>query len=162
MEHWNDAEKFYRNTVKFFAVISPFCVAVLYAAEGVKLWQDRRKKLPAYLAAPLLVYGAVSWLRRRLDRPRPFEKDGKAPLLPHAPGRAFPSRHAAMAGVLAAAAEWAEPACRWTGRALVGVVCVSRVACRLHSVGDVLAGAALGLGGGLGFYHALDRLRSKK
>ncbi len=98
--------------------------------------------LPIVLAAVAVVGGAAR-------RSRPFARSDVAPLVEHAPGRSFPSRHTACAAAMATVAL---PASRIMGASMAALAValgVSRVYVGLHFPSDVLAGAAIGTAIGL-------------
>ncbi|WP_051663438.1 phosphatase PAP2 family protein [Alicyclobacillus macrosporangiidus] len=93
----------------------------------------------AAVAARLLNEPISRWV----DRPRPFETAGFAPLVGHAGGQAFPSNHATGAFALAVSFVHV-PAYGPVLLALAVLLCVSRVYCGLHHLTDVLGGALHG------------------
>lgn len=103
------------------------------------------------LLANLLSHLPVQALKRLVARPRPCDAAGR-PLARVAPPDpfSFPSGHAAAATAVAASVALAgDP---WPGALalpLAALVAVSRVTLRVHHVGDVAAGAALGLAGAI-------------
>ncbi|SFU37780.1 phosphatase PAP2 family protein [Alicyclobacillus macrosporangiidus] len=82
-------------------------------------------------------------ISRWVDRPRPFETAGFAPLVGHAGGQAFPSNHATGAFALAVSFVHV-PAYGPVLLALAVLLCASRVYCGLHHLTDVLGGALHG------------------
>ncbi|MCL6515486.1 phosphatase PAP2 family protein [Alicyclobacillus sp.] len=82
-------------------------------------------------------------ISRWVNRPRPFETAGFAPLVGHAGGQAFPSNHAT--GALALAVSFVHVPVY--GPILLGLavlLCISRVYCGLHHLTDVAGGALHG------------------
>lgn len=100
----------------------------------------------AYLAAPAVGFVAVSLFRRAFDAPRPYEREGIAPLISRdGAGRSFPSRHAFSAFAIASCwTSWCPP----VGAALLALA-AALGACRVlggvHYPRDVIAGALVGL-----------------
>lgn len=100
----------------------------------------------AYLAAPAVGFVAVSLFRRAFDAPRPYEREGIAPLISRdGAGRSFPSRHAFSAFAIASCwTSWCLP----VGAALLALA-AALGACRVlggvHYPRDVMAGALVGL-----------------
>ena len=95
-----------------------------------------------------LVNLPLKYLARR-DRPAP--RRGERPLLVSVPGSfSFPSGHSASAFAFATGASLEEPRLVTPLLALAGAVAYSRVHLRVHYPLDVLAGAAIGTGIGLG------------
>lgn len=123
----------------------PGVAALLYCVTLAWLLWQQDSRWVRYLLVPFALYLAVSALRRGVDLPRPFTQLGFTPLLPHPPGRSFPSKHTASAVVIALANWYLSP---WYGGAtlvLAGLIGFSRLAAGLHYPRDVLGGAALAL-----------------
>jgi undecaprenyl-diphosphatase len=104
----------------------------------------------AALLGNALSHLAVQALKRTVARPRPCGRDGEPLALVDLPDPfSFPSGHAAAAVAVTAPVAlawwWAAP----LALGLAAVVGWSRVALRVQDASDVLAGAALGLGGAL-------------
>jgi undecaprenyl-diphosphatase len=116
---------------------------------------DTRLGLAALLANAAS-HAIVQLLKRVVARPRPCDPDGRLLALVDLPDPfSFPSGHAAAATAVAATLTWWEPRVGLVVIPLAVAVSVSRVRLRVHHVSDVLAGAALGLGGALGATHLL-------
>mgnify|MGYP000440894465 FL=1 len=103
------------------------------------------------IARAILVPGITFWfgtaLRARLDRPRPYEQPGFVPLVAkETKGHSFPSRHALSAAVLAMTWLRFFPAVGVAMVIITLLICALRVLVGVHSVPDVLFGAALGFG----------------
>lgn len=132
--------------IRWTARLSPYLTASIYGVCGMSLvLQKNWVGLFAYLLPPLILYLLVSRLRRKCNRQRPFEKYGYKPLIPHAPGNAFPSRHAACAAVLFLSVLRVST----IGGVISAVLCVligaSRVLAGVHAWEDVAVGTAMGL-----------------
>lgn len=103
---------------------------------------------------PAAAFALGSALRAALNRPRPYEVYGLAPLVSkETKGRSFPSRHLLSAAVIAAACWWACPPLGPAMALIAALLAPARVLAGVHFVRDVAAGAALGaLLGWLGFW----------
>jgi membrane-associated phospholipid phosphatase len=163
------SEQFLRSTRYLAAILkSPgtywFTVVVALAV----LWKHRLRWRAAlfFLLATAVsaVNGAIKWL---VGRYRPFKVvDGSGRLAPFelhpfpAGGRnlCFPSGHACLAFATAAALGMLWPKWRWVFYAGAAVVALERVAENAHWLSDVVAGAALGIGG----VHAMRWLLKKR
>jgi len=104
----------------------------------------------AALLANAISHAAVHVLKRVVARPRPCDAGGRPLALVALPDPfSFPSGHAAASAAVAVtvvlAHGWLAPVLL----PLAGLVAVSRVRLRVHHVGDVLVGAALGVAGAL-------------
>lgn len=102
----------------------------------------------AVLVALTLSHIAVQILKRAVARPRPCDANGRPLALVDLPDPfSFPSGHAAAATAVAGAVALAHPLTAPVLLPLAAWIAYSRVALRVHHVGDVLAGAALGAAG---------------
>ena len=99
----------------------------------------------AVLIALTLSHVAVHVLKRAVARPRPCDANGRPLALVELPDPfSFPSGHAAAATAVAGAVSVAHPIAAPVLIPLAALVAYSRVALRVHHVGDVVAGIALG------------------
>jgi undecaprenyl-diphosphatase len=123
--------------------------ATVGAALALLALGDERAGAGALLAN-LLSHLPVQALKRLVARPRPCDAEGRPLARVALPDPfSFPSGHAAAATAVAASVALAHP---WPGALalpLAALVAVSRVTLRVHHVGDVAAGAALGLAGAI-------------
>ena len=108
-------------------------------------------ELMQHIARAILVPGVTFWLgtalRARLDFPSPYEQPGFVPLVAkETKGHSFPSRHALSAAVLAMTWLRFFPAVGVAMVIITLLICALRVLVGVHSVPDVLFGAALGFG----------------
>jgi undecaprenyl-diphosphatase len=102
----------------------------------------------AVLVALTLSHIAVQILKRAVARPRPCDANGRPLALVDLPDPfSFPSGHAAAATAVAGAVALAHPLTAPVLLPLAAWIAYSRVALRVHHVGDVLAGVALGAAG---------------
>jgi undecaprenyl-diphosphatase len=92
----------------------------------------------------------VQVLKRWVARPRPCDASGQPlALVPLPDPFSFPSGHAAAATAVAVTLSLAVPPLTGILFPLAVLVATSRVTLKVHHLGDVLAGAALGLLGAL-------------
>ena len=104
----------------------------------------------AVLLANASSHVVVQLLKRWIARPRPCDAGGHPlALVPLPDPFSFPSGHAAAATAVAVTLSHAAPALAGILLPLATLVAASRVTLRVHHVGDVAAGAALGLLGAL-------------
>ena len=102
----------------------------------------------AVLVAVTLSHIVVQVLKRAVARPRPCDANGRPLALVGSPDPfSFPSGHAAAATAVAGAVSVAYPIAAPILIPLAALVAYSRVALRVHHVGDVIAGVALGAAG---------------
>jgi len=104
----------------------------------------------AALLANALSHVAVQVLKRTVVRARPCDANGVPLALVGVPDPfSFPSGHSAASMAVAATVARAHPALAPVTISVAALVGLSRVKLKVHHPGDVLAGAALGLGGAL-------------
>ena len=102
----------------------------------------------AVAVALSLSHIAVQVLKRAVARPRPCDATGRPLALIDLPDPfSFPSGHAAASMAVAGAISVSSPLAAPALLSLAALIAYSRVALRVHHVGDVIAGAALGLAG---------------
>lgn len=102
----------------------------------------------AVLLANATSHLAVQVLKRLVARARPCDPLGQPlALVPLPDPFSFPSGHAAASVAVAATLSLEFPSLAAPLLTLAGLVAASRVILRVHFVGDVLAGVALGLAG---------------
>ncbi|HKA60315.1 MAG TPA: phosphatase PAP2 family protein [Gemmatimonadales bacterium] len=102
----------------------------------------------AVLVALTLSHIVVQILKRAVARPRPCDAYGRPLALVDLPDPfSFPSGHAAAATAVAGAVSMAHPLAAPVLIPLAAWIAYSRVALRVHHVGDVIAGVALGAAG---------------
>lgn len=102
----------------------------------------------AVLIALTLSHVAVQVLKRAVARPRPCDANGRPLALVDLPDPfSFPSGHAAAATAVAGAVTVVHPIAAPILIPLAALIAYSRVALRVHHVGDVIAGVALGAAG---------------
>lgn len=117
---------------------------------AVVLLRGNPAALIALMAVPAAGFVLLSLVRKRLDRPRPYETcEGVQPLIARdGSGESFPSRHTFSAFAIAtswAAVSWAVAAVLLLAACLVGAC---RVLGGVHFPRDVVVGALTGLAAG--------------
>jgi undecaprenyl-diphosphatase len=91
---------------------------------------------------------AVQVLKRAVARPRPCDANGRLLALIDLPDPySFPSGHAAAASAVSGTIAIAHPLLAPVLLPLAAMIAASRVTLRVHHLGDVVAGALLGLAG---------------
>lgn len=110
---------------------------------------ERRLGL-AVLVALTLSHVAVQVLKRTVARPRPCDANGHPLALVELPDPfSFPSGHAAAVNAIATTVALYEPITAVLVVPVAVLISTSRVTLRVHHLSDVLAGAALGVAGGI-------------
>ena len=128
-------------------------VAAVYAVYlgllGWLAWQ-RQTLFWRVLCVPAAAFVLGTALRAAVDRPRPYEVLGFAPLFPkNTRGQSMPSRHCFCAAAIAVAAGAVSAPLGCGVAALALLIAAARVLCGVHWPGDVLAGLAFGAAAGL-------------
>lgn len=143
--------------------VSGGAVAAVYAVYigllGWLAWQ-RQTLFWGVLCVPAAAFLTGTALRAALDRPRPYEALGFAPLFPKSTrGKSLPSRHSFCAAAIAVAAGAVSTPLGAGMAALAAVIAATRVLCGVHWPADVLTGlafgAAVGLAGFAAFYAVI-------
>lgn len=140
----------------------PFLRAVSYSADGwfypllpllllasAGAWAALRFTLGAVLGLAIVI-PAFKWLKRRVQRARPFESDaGVGSLVVPGDAFSFPSGHTATAWLMAVLCSGWLPALALPLLAWASLVGLSRIVLGVHYPSDVLVGALLGASSGL-------------
>lgn len=142
---WFRARPAARRALRLLAVGA---VAAVYAAYigllAVLAWR-RRALFWGTLCVPAAAFLIGTAVRAAIDRPRPYEALGFAPLFPKATrGRSMPSRHCFCAAAIAVTAAAVSPALGAVLAVLAVLIAATRVLSGVHYPGDVLAGLAFG------------------
>ncbi len=129
----------------FFAVYAVELLLLFLQAVQSGLAADPLRRLIGAVLFPALCLLTSSLLRKKLNRPRPYEALPIRPLIQKDTcGRSFPSNHTASAFVLAWTAFRLSFPLGCLLLVLAAVTGLSRVAAGLHWPEDVLAGCLLG------------------
>jgi undecaprenyl-diphosphatase len=135
---WSSGRTLVAATARWLAGVEVILM-VLLALGG------RRRSALRMLGAVALVYAASEGLGAAWPRARPFASMADIEVLvPHAPGRSFPSRHVASGLAMAAIGGSAHRRLGTTMSVVAWALGVSRVAAGLHYPSDVVGGAVLG------------------
>lgn len=150
---WFSARPRARAALRFVCTGAVAGVYVLYLGLLAWLALTRQPRFWAAAGVPAGVFLLGTALRRAIDRPRPYEALGFAPLFPKdTRGQSFPSRHCFSAAGIAVTAWYICPPLAAVLAALAALIAVTRVLTGVHYPSDVLAGLAFGaLAARLGF-----------
>ena len=142
------------NFLRLANKILTVLVYLAYILLCLALLTGRDARLARVLSVPAAVFLTGSWLRAKLNCPRPYENGGVPPLFPkETRGKSFPSRHVFCSAVISLAVGYVLPAAGWVMVLVTLAVALLRVIGGVHWPRDVLAGLAYGWGLGLlGFY----------
>lgn len=124
----------------------PFMIALLYAVlifrcvYPVCNWKITAK----VLLVPLSIFVLITFVRRRVNAPRPYTKYAIRPLiLKEKPGESFPSRHTLSAAVIAMAWLYTDIRLGIVMWLLTAFLAMTRVVAGVHFVTDVLAAVVI-------------------
>ncbi len=140
-----------------------FAPALVLLVAGL-LWKGGRRGrvfvVVVGLAAALANEFLVEPLKDTVRRPRPYTvlEDARLRVGRGNPVGSFPSAHALNTALIAAVAGWYYRRSLWIGVPIAAGVALSRVYNGVHYPSDILTGAALGAGFGLGWIRAADGL----
>lgn len=126
-------------------------VAGIYAVSIVLLLAsgDFMRALRVVLV-PAAVFALVSYLRERLDTPRPYELYDIDPIIAKdTRGKSMPSRHVASAVIIAFALAWVHLDWGVIGAVASVVVAFTRIVGGVHFPRDVAAGAGISIACGI-------------
>lgn len=130
-----------------FALPTALCAAAYVAALLALLMRQDAARLLRAVLVPAACFFAATALRPLIGRARPYDRFDGMPVgrYRRGKGRSMPSRHAASAAAIAAAAVYAAPSLPM-GLAmllLTGVIAALRVFAGQHYLSDVLAAVAM-------------------
>ncbi|MBO4365673.1 MAG: phosphatase PAP2 family protein, partial [Eggerthellaceae bacterium] len=125
-------------------------VAVTFLGIGVWLALHQDVRVVRYLAVCAVSFAALSALRAKLNRPRPYEAFDIDPLIrKETRGKSFPSRHVFSAAMIACALLWLNTWLGIAGFIATAALGVLRVIEGVHFPRDIVAGALLGIACGI-------------
>jgi len=122
--------------------------ALVVGGRGAMRRRHRETAVRIGLVLPLTI-GVVGMVGQLIRRTRPFAGGQIPSLVDHAPGRSFPSRHAACAAAMATVALRGAPTIGKLMATLGAALAASRVYAGLHYPSDVVAGGLIGVGLGM-------------
>lgn len=133
-----------------------YATAIAFA--GIALWLAVHAdiRVVRYLIVCALSFILATMLRKKLNKPRPYQLYNIDPLIAkNTQGKSFPSRHVFSATVISCAFWWLSPVAGIIGFLVVALLAAIRVVGGVHFPKDVIAGIAMGVLCGLvGFWIA--------
>lgn len=142
---WFNARPAAKKLLHAVSLGSVAAVYLLYAGLVVLMMLRGNPLLWPLLVVPAVVFVLGTALRRAINRPRPYETLGFAPLFPKdTKGQSLPSRHCFSAACIAVAAIPVSPAAAAVLAGLAVVIALTRVLCGVHYISDVLVGLVFG------------------
>ena len=118
------------------------CVVWAFVAGNAQAW--------GLVMVPGLGFLLLSWVRARIDAPRPYELAAVNPLLDSSThGKSFPSRHVGSGALIGSSLTYLHPLLGIGVLLITLVLAVVRVVGRVHFPRDVVAGYIAGVAFGL-------------
>ena len=140
-----------RTFNRFMTVVMPIVYLTLLAI--TYLQQGLGKQVGIYLFIPASGFVILSFLRKKINAPRPYEEWTIKPLLDRdSPGRSMPSRHVFSATIISMACFHASLSLGIILLVLSAFLGLVRVLGGVHYPKDVLVGYACGLVWGMIFF----------
>ena len=140
-----------RTFNRFMTVVMPIVYLTLLAI--TYLQQGLGKQVGIYLFIPASGFVILSFLRKKINAPRPYEEWTIKPLLDRdSPGQSMPSRHVFSATIISMACLHANLSVGFILLILSAILGLVRVLGGVHYPKDVLVGYACGLVWGVIFF----------
>ena len=140
-----------RTFNRFMTVVMPMIYLTLLAI--TYLQQGLGKQVGIYLFIPASGFVILSFLRKKINAPRPYEEWDIKPLLDRdSPGQSMPSRHVFSATIISVACMHASLTMGMICLTLSAFLGLVRVLGGVHYPKDVLVGYACGLVWGVIFF----------
>ena len=140
-----------RTFNRFMTVVMPMIYLTLLAT--TYLQQEFGKQVLMYVFVPATGFVILSFLRKKINSPRPYEVWEIVPLLDRdSPGKSMPSRHVFSATIISMACLHASLTMGMICLTLSALLGLVRVLGGVHYPKDVLVGYACGLVWGVIFF----------
>lgn len=140
----------FRNDPKRARVLhiaNKIITAIIFAAYPcllLVLLLQKDLRLTRAICVPLDGFLIVSVFRAMINRPRPYEVFGMAPVIPKdTKGHSWPSRHVFSAAVISFTFLWICPVAGIAGLILTAMLAWIRVVSGVHFISDVVAGVGI-------------------
>lgn len=131
----------------------PSVVVLLYFAVTISLIRQNSPQLFRFLLVPALTLIFVSFIRKKKNRPRPFEIISEIhPRVEHSCGESFPSRHMTSACIIAIAMTTVNGFLAFICFFLAFLIGISRISAGIHYPSDILGGVILAFFTGILFF----------
>ena len=140
-----------RTFNRFMTVVMPMIYLTLLAT--TYLQQGLGKQVGIYLFIPASGFVILSFLRKKINAPRPYEEWDIKPLLDRdSPGQSMPSRHVFSATIISMACLHASLSVGVILLVLSALLGLVRVSGGVHYLKDVVVGYICGLAWGVLFF----------
>ena len=140
-----------RTFNRFMTVVMPMIYLTLLAI--TYLQQGLGKQVGIYLFIPASGFVILSFLRKKINAPRPYEEWTIKPLLDRdSPGQSMPSRHVFSATIISMACLYASLSVGVILLVLSAFLGLARVSGGVHYLKDVVVGYIFGLVWGVIFF----------
>lgn len=135
-----------KEILNFINKLTTSLVYLIYPVFLILLIINRDKRFWKLLIVPGISFIILSFFRKKINAPRPYEKLNIEPIIPKSTvGQSFPSRHVFSVFVIAMTLYYISPAIG-ISLMLVGIIVgIVRVLGGVHFPRDVIAGAVIGI-----------------
>lgn len=137
--------KFLTNAGKTVTKYSEPVFYIIYILGGILLLLAGSDLVIRYIVIPFAVLAYNSFIRKILNRPRPFVAEDITPLAEHKPNGSFPSNHAASSMIIAFAWYCVCPYVTVVLVVMAVLTGISRVMVGVHYPADVAVGWLVGV-----------------
>lgn len=132
------ALKFLYRALPFVMIITFPAMIIIKATKGFSI------ELCFMIFVPAVTLLLVTFIRKVVDRQRPYTKYDTAPLIPKkSSGESFPSRHTASAFIIAMSAFGISSILAYVLLAIAVLIGITRILAGVHFLTDVLAGMGI-------------------
>lgn len=135
----------YRKIIGFWTIALKYLMIVCYPLLLLGFYLTHDHYLIYAIIKPFIVFVLVTFIRKGINRPRPYDYLPITPLIEHDEGHSFPSRHAASALIIALTAFHLDFLLGVLLLILALLTAITRVLSGLHHISDVLAGLLLSI-----------------
>lgn len=128
-----------KKMILFINHYFPYIIGIVYPCVLIYVCFNQQRLLMPTLLKPLVAFLCVSFFRKVINRPRPYEVMDIVPLKRHKNGESFPSRHAMSAMIIALVCLDVHLLLGLFCLCVAFFICLSRILTGAHFISDVVA-----------------------
>lgn len=121
-----------------FCKYIPYPTAIGYLGIFIYLVFTQDQRILFFVIRPASVFIVVTFFRKVMNRPRPYDTLQIEPLFKHKKGESFPSRHTASAFIIALVCFTITPMFGSFLLVIASLVAITRVIAGVHYISDVI------------------------